>query len=160
MTVESKLSAPKRRTRAEVQKLVAEFVSSGMRRSEFCRSRGLSFGTLNRHLQKERWKRKSRAASAAARLVPVELAAKKLPRQHEPGCGLAVVMPGEKVLSLIVRVVWAVTLHQHFAAAAFASLFHEALRRRRKQFYDSLDAPLQATGEGVVRFRFTLTTRF
>jgi hypothetical protein len=94
MTVESKLSAPKRRTRAEVQKLVAEFVSSGMRRSEFCRSRGLSFGTLNRHLQKERWKRKSRAASAAARLVPVELAAKKLQPQHEASCGLAVVLPG------------------------------------------------------------------
>jgi len=59
MTVEDKLSAPKRRTRAEVQKLAAEFVSSGMRRSEFCRSRGLSFGTLNRHLKKRRWKRKS-----------------------------------------------------------------------------------------------------
>jgi hypothetical protein len=43
MTVENKLSASKRRTRAEVQQLVAEFVSSGMRRSEFCQSRGLSF---------------------------------------------------------------------------------------------------------------------
>ena len=94
MTVENKLSAPKRRTRAEVQKLVAEFVSSGMRRSEFCRSRGLSFGTLNRHLKKRRRKRKSRAASAAGRLVPVELAARKSPTQHEPSCGLAVVLPG------------------------------------------------------------------
>src|SRR6266576_1433415 len=92
MTVEDKLSAPKRRTRAEVQKLVAEFVSSGMRRSEFCRSRGLSFGTLDRHLKKRRWKRKSRAASAAGRLVPVELAARKSPTQ--PSCGLAVVLPG------------------------------------------------------------------
>src|SRR2546421_240956 len=89
MTVEDKLSAPKRRTRAEVQKLVAEFVSSGMRRSEFCRSRGLSFGTLDRHLKKRRWKRKSRAASAAGRLVPVELAARKSPTQHEPSCGTA-----------------------------------------------------------------------
>jgi len=94
MTVEDKLSAPKRRTRAEVQKLVAEFVTSGMRRSEFCRSRGLSFGTLNRHLKKRRCKkRRSRAASAAGRLVPVELAARKSPR-HEPSCGLAVVLPG------------------------------------------------------------------
>src|SRR5208282_1212776 len=59
MTVENRLSAPKRRTRAEVQRLVAEFVSSGMRRSEFCRSRGLSFGTLDRHLKKRRWRRKS-----------------------------------------------------------------------------------------------------
>jgi hypothetical protein len=94
MTLEKKLSAPKRRTRAEVQQIVAEFVSSGMRRSEFCRSRGLSFGTLNRHLKNKRWKRKSRAASSAGRLVPVELAAKKSPTQHEPSCGLAVVLSG------------------------------------------------------------------
>jgi len=43
MTAKTELSAPKRRTRAEVQQLVAEFVSSGMRRSEFCQSQGLSF---------------------------------------------------------------------------------------------------------------------
>jgi hypothetical protein len=94
MTVENRLSAPKRRTRAEVQQLVAEFVSSGMRRSEFCRSRGLSFGTLNRHLKKQRWKRKSGRPSSTGRLVPVELATKKSPTQHEPSCGLAVVLSG------------------------------------------------------------------
>src|SRR5258708_20876968 len=94
MTVEKQLVAPKRRTQAEVQQLVAEFVSSGMRRSEFCQSRGLSFGTLNRHLKKQRWKRKSRAASSAGRLVPVELAARKSPKQHEPRLGLAVGLPG------------------------------------------------------------------
>jgi hypothetical protein len=27
-------------------------------------------------------------------LVPVELAARKSPKQHEPSCGLAVVLPG------------------------------------------------------------------
>jgi len=94
MTAENKLSAPKRRTRAEVQRLVAEFINSGMRRSEFCRSRRLSFGTLNRHLKEQRWKRKSPAASSAGRLVPVELAARKSPKQHEPCSGLAVVLPG------------------------------------------------------------------
>ncbi|SRR5216683_8350713 len=95
MTVEKKLVAPKRRTRAEVQQLVAEFVSSGMRRSEFCRSRGVSFGTLNRHLKKQRWKRKkSRRASSAGRLVPVELAARKSLTCYEPSCGLAVVLSG------------------------------------------------------------------
>ena len=73
---------------------MAEFLSSGVRRTEFCRSRGLSFGTLNRHLKKGRWKRESRRASSAGRLLPVELAAKKSPTQHEPGCGLAVVLPG------------------------------------------------------------------
>jgi hypothetical protein len=34
MTAKTELSAPKRRTRAEVQQLVAEFVNSEMRRSE------------------------------------------------------------------------------------------------------------------------------
>src|ERR1019366_8319799 len=94
MSGEQKVSAHKRRTRAEVQQLVAEFVSSGMRRSEFCRSQGLSFGTLDRHLKKQRWKRKSTKASSVGRLVPVELAARKSPTQHEPSCGLAVVLSG------------------------------------------------------------------
>jgi hypothetical protein len=88
------LSAPRRRTRSEAQQLVAEFVSSGMRRSEFCQSRGLSFSTLDRHLKKLRWKRRRRPIPPACSLVPVELAARKSPKQHEPSCGLAVVLPG------------------------------------------------------------------
>jgi hypothetical protein len=94
MTAKTELSAPKRRTRTEVQQLVAEFMSSGMRRSEFCQSRGLSFSTLDRHLKKRRWKRRRSPTSSAGRLVPVELAARKSPKQHEPSCGLAVVLPG------------------------------------------------------------------
>jgi hypothetical protein len=73
---------------------VAEFVSSGMRRSDFCQSRGLSFSTLDRHLKKRRWKRRHRTTSSAGSLVAVELAAKKSPKQHEPSCGLAVVLSG------------------------------------------------------------------
>jgi hypothetical protein len=94
MTAKTELSAPKRRNRAEVQQLVAESVSSGMRRSEFCQSRGLSFSTLDRHLKKLRWKRKRKPISSAGRLVPVELAAKKSPTQHGATCGLAVVLLG------------------------------------------------------------------
>jgi hypothetical protein len=73
MTAKTELSAPQRRTRAEVQQLVSEFVSSGMRRSEFCRSRGLSFSTLDRHLKKRRWKRRRRPASYL------------VSRNHDPG---------------------------------------------------------------------------
>jgi hypothetical protein len=91
MTAENKLSAPKRRTRAEVRELVAEFMSSGMRRNEFCRSRQLSLSTLDRHLKKRRWKR---MRSSAGRLVAVELYTRKSPTQHEPSCGLALVLPG------------------------------------------------------------------
>jgi hypothetical protein len=94
MNEKQKASTRRRRTHAEIQQLVAEFMSSGMRRTEFCRSRGLSFGTLNRHLKKQRWKRKSRGASSIGRLVPVELPARKSPTQHEPSCGLAVVLSG------------------------------------------------------------------
>jgi hypothetical protein len=95
MTAKTELSKPKRRTRAEVQQLVAEFVNSGMRRSEFCQSRGLSFSTLDRHLKKRRWKRRRKPLSSVGRLVPVELAAGKSPKQQEPSCGLAVVvLPG------------------------------------------------------------------
>jgi hypothetical protein len=92
MSGEQKVSGSRRRTRAEVQQLVAEFVSSGMRRSEFCRTRGLSFGTLNRHLQKRRWRRKSRAASSSGQLVPVELATKKSAAEHGSTAPLVVVL--------------------------------------------------------------------
>jgi len=94
MTAKTELSTPKRRSRAEVQQLVAEFVSSGMRRSEFCQSRGLSFSTLDRHLKKRRWKRRFRPVSSAGRFVKVELAAKESPTHLAATCGLAVVLPG------------------------------------------------------------------
>jgi hypothetical protein len=94
MSGEQKDSARKRRTRAEVQELVAEFMSGGMLRSEFCRSRGLSFSTLDRHLKKRRWKRRRRSVSSSGRLVKVELATKKSPTQHDATCGLAVMLPG------------------------------------------------------------------
>jgi hypothetical protein len=65
-----------------------------MRRSEFCRSRGLSFSTLDRHLKKRRWKRKTRSAPADSQLVAVELAIRKVPAEQQASCGLAVVLSG------------------------------------------------------------------
>jgi hypothetical protein len=112
MTAKTELSASKRRTRAEVQQLVAEFVSSGMRRSEFCQSRGLSFSTLDRHLKKLRWKRRRRAVSSAGRLVKVELAAKKSLTQHEPSSRLAVVLPAARRIEV----------HPDFDASTFERL--------------------------------------
>jgi hypothetical protein len=92
MNEEQQVAARRRRTRAEVRQLVSEFVSSGMRRSEFCQSRGLSFSTLDRHLKKRRWKRRRSSAPANGQLVPVELAITKPPAEHQLSCGLAVVM--------------------------------------------------------------------
>src|SRR5258708_33929141 len=94
MTAKTELSAPQRRTRAEVQQLVSEFVSSGMRRSEFCQSRGLSFSTLDRHLKKLGWKRRRRPVSSAGRLGKVGLAAKQSATHHDATCGRAFVLQG------------------------------------------------------------------
>ena len=94
MNEEQRGAGRKRRARAEVQQLVAEFMSSGMRRSDFCRSRGLSLSTLDRHLKKRRWKRKTRNAGADGKLVAVELAIRKPPAERRARCGLAVVLLG------------------------------------------------------------------
>ena len=94
MSAKTELSAPKRRTRAEVQQLVAEFLSSGMRRGEFCQNRDLSFSTLDRHLKKRRWKSRRRPVSSAGPLVKVELAGKESPPYLAATWGLAVVLPG------------------------------------------------------------------
>jgi hypothetical protein len=73
---------------------VAEFVNSGIRRSEFCRSRGLSYSTLDRHVKKRRWKRKTtKSAPADAKFVAVKLALRKPLAEQRPSCGLAVVLP-------------------------------------------------------------------
>ena len=94
MTEEERLTASRRRTRAEVQQLVGEFVDSGMGRSEFCRNWGLSLSTLGRHLSKQRRKRKMKSSLADGQLVAVELASRKPPTEHEASCGLSVVLAG------------------------------------------------------------------
>jgi len=100
MTTKTELLTPKRRTRAEVQELVAEYMSSGMRRNEFCQSRGLSFSTLDRHLKKPHWKRRRSPVFPAGQLVKVELAAKKSLTQHESSCGLALILPGGRRIEI------------------------------------------------------------
>jgi len=65
-----------------------------MRRGEFCQSRGLSFSTLDRHLKKRRWKRKTRSTPADGQLVPVELTIRKPLAEYQASCGLAVVLSG------------------------------------------------------------------
>jgi hypothetical protein len=94
MNGEQQEAARRRRTGAEVRQLVAEFVNSGMRRSEFCGSRGLSYSTLDRHLKKRRWKRKTtKSAPADGKFVAVELALRKPLAEQQPSCELAVVLP-------------------------------------------------------------------
>ena len=55
----------RRRSLAEVQAVVAEFETSGLRRAAFCLQRGLSIGTLDKYRQ--------RRQSGGRPFVPVEV---------------------------------------------------------------------------------------
>ena len=89
MTVTAQLTGQKRRPRAEIRQLVAEFATSGMDASEFCRSRGLSRTTLYRHLIRQHIH--APAVSANTQLVAVELAPAKRSVANNRCGGLAVV---------------------------------------------------------------------
>src|SRR5271165_68182 len=54
MTEIGEVSVRKRRSRQEIKQLVAEFETSGLRRSEFCHRHNLALGTLQRGLRKRR----------------------------------------------------------------------------------------------------------
>ena len=64
MTESEEVSGRKRRSSAEIQRLVTEFQSSGLRQNEFCRNHGLSLSSLQRQLKKRGGtKAKSRKAA-------------------------------------------------------------------------------------------------
>jgi hypothetical protein len=48
------VSGRKRRSRREINQLVVEFESSGLRQSEFCHQQGLALSTLQRGLKRRR----------------------------------------------------------------------------------------------------------
>jgi hypothetical protein len=71
MEQQTNVATAKRRTREEIRQMVAEFATSGMQGSEFCRSRGISRSTLDRHLRKQR--AQDRGSRAGNRLLAVEV---------------------------------------------------------------------------------------
>ena len=86
----------RRRARAEIEQLVAEFTSSGMNRTDFCRHHGLSLGTLNRYLKPRREQGHSGAIDGG--LVAVELADTNLTTEHDSDCGLVLLLSrGRKI---------------------------------------------------------------
>jgi lambda repressor-like predicted transcriptional regulator len=96
MTLTTQVTGQKRRPRAEIRQLVAEFRSSGLTEAEFCHSRGLSRSTLYRHLRQQR--SQAHVISAKTQLVPVELAAAPRREVNNNGSGLAVVLAsGRKI---------------------------------------------------------------
>jgi len=86
----------RRRGRAEIEQMVAEFTGSSLTRTEFCRRHGMSLGTLNRYLNQRREQGDSGAADDG--LVAVEVAGTKLATDCDFECGLAVVLSrGRKI---------------------------------------------------------------
>src|SRR6516165_2061868 len=70
MDHQTNVATAERRTRQEIRQIVAEFATSGMQQSEFCRSRGISRSTLDRYLRKQRAQDQSRGHN---RLLAVEI---------------------------------------------------------------------------------------
>lgn len=79
-----------RRGAAAIKQLVKEFVDSGLRQSEFCRSRGIALNTLKRYLK--RHGEPGNASCDFSGLVAVELAAVNPARRQAGESGLAVVV--------------------------------------------------------------------
>jgi hypothetical protein len=65
----------RRRGRAEIERLVELYRTSGMGRKEFCSSHGLGLSTLNRHLKQQQKKQSVTKDIKPHRLVAVEVAA-------------------------------------------------------------------------------------
>lgn len=82
------LEPRRRRTRTEVEELVAEFHRSGATQKQFCLNHRLALSTLQRYLHIGPKKGKTLAQS---RLVAVEVAHSSRLREPEVGCGLALV---------------------------------------------------------------------
>ena len=84
------VGARKRRSGEEVKRLVVEFEASGLRRNEFCRTRGIALSTLRRHLKNHG--SGAAGAKAGSRLVAVELSGRDPKRNPARACALEVVL--------------------------------------------------------------------
>ena len=83
----------RRRSRQEIQRLVAEFRTSGLRQSEFCRIHGLTHGTLQRGLRRERIDSSSHGQVKGLVAVEVTDGGALVRRRPEEGrCGLEVIL--------------------------------------------------------------------
>ena len=91
----------RRRGRAEIARLAGLYRTSGMGRSEFCRSHGLSLSTLSRHLKKQpkEPRQANRSEIGPSRLVSVELAATLAPDaiQRQTGALTVLLSNGRRV---------------------------------------------------------------
>ncbi len=79
----------RRRTRSEVEELVTGYEGSGVSRTEFCRTHGVSLSTLNRYLRR---RTDTQAEPVGVNLVAVELCGARPPARKGEPSGLAVAL--------------------------------------------------------------------
>jgi hypothetical protein len=80
----------RRRSRAEIQQLMAEFEASGMGRTAFCQQRGLSLSTLARY--RKRQEQKAAETAEGKRWLAVEVSGSAAVAGAERASSLAVVL--------------------------------------------------------------------
>lgn len=85
---EKQAGIQRRRSRAEVDRLVSEYEASGLTRQEFCAKHGLSLATLDRY----RNRRRPEASSGSNRFLRVELSSAKPADDRIQASDLAVVL--------------------------------------------------------------------
>ena len=88
-----------RRTRQEVQRLVSEFVTSGLAQSQFCRIHGMTLGTLQRGLKRERIE-SGGSQNNDKRLVKVKVIGADRATDREGPCAMAVVLANGRRIEL------------------------------------------------------------
>lgn len=81
-----------RRSRAEIEQLVAEYESSGLAGVAFCQQKGLSRSTLTRY--RKRQEQTTRKAAGRKRWLAVEVSGNAAVAVSEKASGLAVVLSG------------------------------------------------------------------
>lgn len=89
MSEEQAQQVRRRRSGAEVEKLVAEYEASGLGRTEFCRNHGLALSTLNRYCKR---RQAHPEADGAGRWVAVELSGSNPATGKSGSSGLTVVL--------------------------------------------------------------------
>jgi hypothetical protein len=90
MKTDQEVGTRKRRSSAEVKRLVIEFQASGLRQSEFCLTRGIAPSTLRRHVKKHG--ADETEVKAGTRFAAVELAGADPKRNARTACALEVVL--------------------------------------------------------------------
>lgn len=90
------VTVSRRRSRAEAEQLVAEYETSGLSRTEFCRERGLSLATLARYRKRQ----PQGETKAGNRWIAVEVSSTAPALDTATSSGLVVALPGGRRIEI------------------------------------------------------------